>query len=133
METPQSGNVEFGIIVKNTLKTFKMFMTIFTMSFFLGMLFRTVITFQMVSLEEEERQTCGSAYGYFFACYNLNSQDKSRDVLIFIYYSFTTLSTIGFGDYHPKSNIERIFIAMVMFFGVMIFSSIMGNFIEMLN
>lgn len=55
METEEAGNVELGIIIKNTLKTFKMFMTIFTMSFFLGMLFRTVITFQMVALDEEER------------------------------------------------------------------------------
>lgn len=54
-------------------------------------------------------------------------------MLTFIYYSFTTLSTVGFGDYHPRSNSERIYVAFFMLFGVMIFSYIMGIFIEMLN
>tara|TARA_B110000285_G_C14945962_1_gene524326 strand:- start:345 stop:602 length:258 start_codon:yes stop_codon:yes gene_type:complete len=34
------------------------------------------------------------------------------------YYAFTTLSTVGFGDLHPRSNEERLFILVVMFCGV---------------
>lgn len=49
------------------------------------------------------------------------------------YYSFTSLSTVGFGDYHPRSNTERILCAFVLLFGVAIFSYIMGNFIEILD
>jgi hypothetical protein len=49
------------------------------------------------------------------------------------YFTFTTLSTVGFGDFNPKSNIERLFFAFGMLFGVAIFSIIMGNFITMLN
>jgi len=49
------------------------------------------------------------------------------------YYAFTTLSTVGFGDYHPKSNTERIFIAFFMLLGVAVFSYIMGNFILMID
>ena len=40
------------------------------------------------------------------------------------YYAFTTLSTVGFGDLHPRSNEERIFISMVMFCGVSFFTLI---------
>jgi hypothetical protein len=54
-------------------------------------------------------------------------------VLIAFYYSFTSLSTVGFGDYHPKSNAERIFCAVVLVSGVIIFSVVMGTFIEMIQ
>ena len=50
------------------------------------------------------------------------------------YFGLTTLSTIGFGDYLPKSTYEKLIIAFVMLFGVVVFSYIMGNLIEiMLN
>lgn len=45
----------------------------------------------------------------------------------------TSLSTVGFGDYHPRSDFERVFIALVLLFGVAIFSYIMGNFQEILS
>jgi hypothetical protein len=48
------------------------------------------------------------------------------------YFSFTTLSTVGFGDFHPRSNIERILAAVVLLVGVAVFSFIMSNFIEIL-
>ena len=49
------------------------------------------------------------------------------------YYTFTTLSTVGFGDYHPRGNIERMIGAFILLGGVAIFSLIMGNFIEILQ
>ena len=48
------------------------------------------------------------------------------------YYAFTTLSTVGFGDLHPRSNAERLLCAFLMLAGVAIFSYIMGNFLEIL-
>ena len=56
------------------------------------------------------------------------------DLIKVWYYGLTTLSTIGFGDYAPKSVDEKLIIAFVMLFGVVVFSYIMGNLIEiMLN
>ena len=49
------------------------------------------------------------------------------------YFSFTTLSTVGFGDFEPKSNTERIFVAFGMLAGVAIFSSVLSDFIEMFD
>lgn len=49
------------------------------------------------------------------------------------YYAFTSLSTVGFGDFHPKANIERIVCSMVLLFGVMIFSYIIGVFNQMMD
>lgn len=49
------------------------------------------------------------------------------------YFSFTTLSTVGFGDFNPRSNLERLYMAFGMLLGVAIFSSILGSFIAMLD
>jgi hyperpolarization activated cyclic nucleotide-gated potassium channel 1 len=54
-------------------------------------------------------------------------------MIITLYYAFTSLSTVGFGDFHPKSDHERIFCSAILLFGVMIFSYIMGVFIEMID
>jgi hypothetical protein len=50
-----------------------------------------------------------------------------------MYYAFTSLSTVGFGDYHPRSDMERLFCALILLFGVAIFSYIMGIFISILG
>lgn len=38
---------------------------------------------------------------------------------------------MGFGDFNPKTNSERLFIAAAMVFGVSIFSYILGEIVEM--
>jgi hypothetical protein len=43
------------------------------------------------------------------------------------------MTTVGFGDYVPRSEYERIFIAFMLPFGVATFSIIMGIFINILN
>lgn len=49
------------------------------------------------------------------------------------YFAFTSLSTVGFGDIHPKSNIERATTSMILLMGVAMFSYIMGMFTEILQ
>lgn len=48
------------------------------------------------------------------------------------YYSITTLSTIGFGDFSPKSVLEKIVGSVVLLFGVVVFGIIMNRLIEIL-
>ena len=50
-----------------------------------------------------------------------------------LYFSITSLSTIGFGDFHPRSDDERILGAFILMFGVSIFSYILGNFLEIIE
>lgn len=54
-------------------------------------------------------------------------------MVILIYFSFTSLTTIGLGDFTPRSNAERIYVAIGLLFGVAIFSYIMGELINMIN
>ena len=49
-----------------------------------------------------------------------------------VYYTFTTLGTIGLGDYHPFSDEERIFGVVIFLCGVSIFSYLLNVFIDIL-
>ena len=69
----------------------------------------------------------------FFSYYKINKKSDIENFIIMLYYSFTTLSTIGFGDYHPVSDEERIIVVCGLLFGVMIFSFSMGVFIQILQ
>jgi len=50
----------------------------------------------------------------------------------FIYFGLTTFATIGFGDYYPVSDFERILGIFLLFCGYMVFSLLMGTFIKVL-
>ena len=39
-----------------------------------------------------------------------------------IYFTFTSLSTVGFGDFYPVADEERIFCSFLLLFGVAIFA-----------
>ena len=56
-----------------------------------------------------------------------------RNLIAVFYYAFTTLTTVGFGDLRPYSNLESIFGAIILFGGVLIFSYIIGNFLDVID
>ena len=56
----------------------------------------------------------------------------SKKMVTLTYFSFTSLSTVGLGDYHPRTNIERFVGAFVLLFGVTITSFIMENLSRMI-
>ena len=64
----------------------------------------------------------------FFKRFDINDKPPLVCSLVMMYYFFTTLSTVGFGDYYPVGNLERIVTIPILIFGVMVFSYIMGNF-----
>jgi len=53
--------------------------------------------------------------------------------LALTYFLFTSLSTVGLGDFHPRSDFERLVCAFMLLFGVAVFSFVMGNFITILD
>ena len=52
----------------------------------------------------------------------INQMETSEAVLVMIYWSMTTLSTIGLGDYYPVSNYERALMCFVFLMGVAFFT-----------
>ena len=43
------------------------------------------------------------------------------------YYVFTTLTTVGYGDITPRTPPEQFFALLLIFFGVGLYSYIIGN------
>ena len=106
-------------------KTFKLIVIILTVSYFLGMIWW--IFCDLTFIENPKDQHVG-----FIKEFALDEKTDIENGIIVTYFAFTTLSTVGFGDYHPRSNAERLFCAVILLVGVAIFSYIMGNFIEIL-
>ena len=57
----------------------------------------------------------------------------NKRILVNTYFAFTTLATVGFGDYYPVSPIERVLFTVVFIGGVSMFSYIMGELQKMLK
>ena len=69
----------------------------------------------------------------FISKYIDNEDSDYNRIVLMLYFALTTLSTVGYGDYHPVSQSEMVLTCVVMLGGVAFFSYIMGNFIEILS
>ena len=49
------------------------------------------------------------------------------------YFAFTSISTVGLGDYHPRSNSERIIGAVFMMCGASVTSYVIEAFTSMID
>lgn len=133
-------NIERLLCTSYLLKTFKIIIIISNITYFLGvlwiMLCQTSKYFVKQKIDTDSTNYFYLEHG-FDALYESEpenpSQVNARIMLISVYFSFTSLSTVGLGDYHPKSNIERVVTAMLLLVGVAVFSYILGNFIEILQ
>jgi hypothetical protein len=77
--------------------------------------------------EEDHEGYIYETFVYYEGNWNIRDETLYRRVLISTYYAFTTLSTIGLGDFYPVSNTERLVSSFLMLGGVATFSFIMGE------
>ena len=68
----------------------------------------------------------------FSGAYGLADYDDISLIILNTYFAFTSLTTVGFGDFHPKSNPERMFTALGLLLGVLMFSYISGELMAIL-
>ncbi|CAK0847427.1 unnamed protein product [Prorocentrum cordatum] len=60
--------------------------------------------------------------------------DSSLDkYVISLYWVFTTMTTVGYGDVIPTNNMERVFAVCVILFGATVFGYIISTIAEMSN
>jgi len=103
-------------------RVFRSILTIFLLSYFLGTIWFILSKNSSVNTEDFT----------FYNHYKLSENTNSENLIIVLYFAFTTLSTVGFGDYSPKSELERTITAFILLIGVACFSYIMTQFIEIL-
>lgn len=93
-----------------------MFVQLVTLSYFLGQIWLILCELQTEAFTDFN----GSHSEYFIVEYAL---EEKKDVsLVLTYFTVTTLTTIGLGDFNPKSNLERLMCVIVMVAGVALFS-----------
>lgn len=127
------------MMISYTLRILKLVIILFNLSYFFGIawyiycnLVNKIITHQIWEelatgehpKEEEE---------YFISVYGMDTFHNGHQAIIVMYFAFTSLSTVGLGDFHPVNQSERLLCAFLLLFGVSIQSYIMGIFIQILE
>jgi hypothetical protein len=131
--------VSLMIMIGFFIKIFKLGMIILNICFFLGVfwyIFCDVTTDiynsrDFTKFSEQELESLNTEL--YLEYYELTDLSEFRNLIIGLYFGFTTLSTVGFGDYAPRSDVERSFGAFILLSGVAMFSYLMGNFIDILG
>ena len=59
--------------------------------------------------------------------FNIENNSYSEILVTLTYFMFTTLSTVGLGDYHPINDRERALGSLILLFGVLITSVVMDK------
>ena len=126
--------IEQMLMVKFTLKIFKLILVILNSSYLLGMIW--LIWCQIIEdfiLDVDFSDDPESYPNHFTTYYELLNYSPSHITISMTYYSFTSLSTVGFGDFHPVSHYEQATGAFVLLFGILLFSYSMGELINLIN
>jgi len=108
-------------------KILRLIILIILVSYFLGIVFYIICD---ITRGFESVEASGDDFITKFGFLEQTNLEKAIRVT---YFAFTSLSTVGFGDLHPRSDYERLLTAFILLFGVAIFSYVMGNFIEILD
>lgn len=119
-----------ALMLVQMYKIFRLIVIIFTSSYFLGILWHIfVCDIQVTEWIDPDDKSLGPVNPNY-ATEKLSIHDTTDgyfDLLVKeFYFAITTLSTIGYGDFHPVSKIERVIAAFILLLGVSIFSFIMG-------
>lgn len=118
--------VVFQLVMKNVYKVFRLILLTIIITYFTGCAFYFMSDLQGKYLEIEPTFVSANA---------LDSDEYSYEYkfITSCYFSITTLSTVGYGDLYPISNLEKVVGILVMLAGVGFFSFIMGSFIEIIS
>jgi hypothetical protein len=54
-------------------------------------------------------------------------------VVLSVYYMMTTLSTVGYGDFSPTNNQEKVLMVVIQLLGVTLFATVINKIREIVN
>jgi hypothetical protein len=118
-QTVDNNMILLQIKIMYIFRVLRLIIIILILSYFLGTLWLLISKLLTNDKDDPEEKT-------FYNVYELRDKSNFTQLTIVVYFAFTTLSTVGFGDFHPKSEIERIITTFILLCGVACFSYIMG-------
>ena len=101
-------------------KLLRLFVMLTLFTYFLGCFW------YLISSEQESDEVVMDETWY--STFNLEQYTIMNRLVVSCYYTLTMLSTVGYGDMYPISNLEKLVAVFCMMFGVALFSIIMGEF-----
>ena len=107
------------LTISYIVRIFQLVLLLLCGSYFLGMLW-----YIFCSLSNWEESPVSD---HFIPYFGLDEKPNLDVAIACTYYVFTSLSTVGLGDYYPRSNQERFVCAFILLFGVMITSYIVDS------
>ena len=110
------------LLVKNILKLVLQIINTLVITYFFGCLWYRVAE----RLHTSDQKT-------FITNYGLSKKPIDFRLTTSMYFALTTLSTVGYGDYFPVSNLEKVLGSIIMFIGVTFFSMLMSQFLDIIN
>jgi hypothetical protein len=120
------------------VKIFRLSLIILNVSLFLGLFWYIIcdltVDVKKATIKDYDKRN-PDVYNMedFISTNDLKSNTGTQNTIILMYFAFTSLSTVGFGDYNPRSDEERFICAFILLFGVAIFSYFMGILFEIIE
>jgi hypothetical protein len=133
-----NNNITTLMVIGYMMKILRLVLIIMNISFFLGIfwwIYCDLIRRFKLYLDPKYLELDKHKYNLenFIDYYSLDGNDPFFNTIVLMYYSFTSLSTVGFGDYNPRSDEERAICALILLLGVAIFSYFMGILFEIID
>ena len=122
------------ILTVLVFKSCKLFVKTLVACYFVGMIWYILVKLNHEiyignDVDKEDTQLTSFMFEYDWVWVQPNRGDH---IIAVMYYAFTTMSTVGFGDFHPVNDFERILCLMILIFGNATFTIVIGGIIEMI-
>lgn len=118
-------------VVMHSFKIARLFLVAIITTFFCGCLWYYIV-YQFKAEEIMEGDVVIQKATFYYK-FKMDKMSITRKVIVSWYYSMTTLTTVGYGDFYPISNTEIFMAVCYMLCGVVFFSYIMSSVIEIIN
>lgn len=128
--------IEKLVCISFLLKILKLVLVMLNLAFLLAMFWYTGLKFveDFVYGVDYSDECMDHIYkDEFINYYKLGDKSNEFNLIILVYFAFTTLTTVGFGDYAPRSDIERAVWSIILVIGVATFSLILSEFIKIIG
>lgn len=126
--------IDESLLIKFSLTLIEEILVVINLSFIIGMIWKIMCSAVEDFILDVDFLDVGHDHpDHFLNTFGIIEMSPLHMAISLMYFSFTSLSTVGFGDYYPVSNIERVVGSIILLFGVACFSYIMGELVNAIN
>lgn len=125
--------MKYMYVSKYLYRVFRLILLAINLLYFLGCFWYAVVV-SCNDLDDEiiSKFRCFAAIQPNGVDSKFSDYDNLNKLVVSIYFILTTLATVGYGDYYPLSQSEKILDIFIMLMGIAFFSYTMSNFTTIL-